>query len=255
MGIGRAWRTRARAFALFGVVILAALATELSAQTWDVQYNASSLVMPEASGTGWAFSNNGSGFQRAFVGNELYENTMAGNQFNAMGWENVSGHFDFNTGFVVEARLKMVSATNSYDRWGGAEVYTRSAAGYNMDIQVDPNKVNLGSIFDYVSYPMITPDAFHTYRAEAVGNQGQLYIDGVLRLQMPLTKDNPIRQVWFGDQGWEGGEMYFDYVRYGALPEPATGIALAAMAVPQLLLRRRPRGGRVASRASRASAS
>ena len=66
-------------------------------------------------------------------------------------------------------------------------------------------------------------------------------MDGVLRLQLPLSADNPLPSVWFGDQGWEGGETYFQSVRYGTLssvPEPA-GASLLLAASLALLLKRR----------------
>jgi hypothetical protein len=231
-----------------GVIISLLLCAGRAWADWDVQYDASSLVFPEASGQGWTYSNNGTGFQRGFVGNTLWVDTMPpGWAGDALGWRNTTGHFNFSTGFVMETSLKMVTATNETAEWGGADVYARSDAGYNMGIDVDPNEVILGSIFNYVSYPMNTTDAFHTYRAEAIGNQGALYVDGVLRLQLPLSADTGQRHVWFGDQGWEGGEMYFQYVRYGPLvPEPATAALLLGSAM--ILLNRRPakRRGRIA---------
>jgi hypothetical protein len=234
---GRSWAGTGT----IAIVAVVMLASASSARAWEREYYASSQTMPESTATGWAFYN---GFQRAFSGATLYENTSSsGDPFHAMGWENTTGTFNFNTGFVMEARLKMVAATSLYDRWGGAEIYARSTAGYNMSIDVDPDEVILGSIFNYVSYPMVTTDAFHTYRAEASANVGKLYVDDVLRLQMPLAADNPIKSLWFGDQGWEGGEMYFDYVRYGATaPEPASA-AMTVVGGAVLMLRRRKQRG------------
>jgi hypothetical protein len=211
---------------------------------WEVEYYASSQVMPEDTATGWQLFNNGTGFQRSFSGNALYENTInpldSSQALKSMAWQNTTGSFNFNTGFVMEARLKMVAATNGYDRWGGASISARGTNAYNMDIQVDPDRVNLGSIFSYVSYPMVTTDAFHTYRAESIGNVGKLYVDDVLRLQLPLSADNAIKEIYFGDQGWEGGEMYFDSIRYGSIvPEPTTPALLAAAGSAALMRRRR----------------
>src|SRR2546423_1226109 len=99
-----------------------------------------------------------------------------------------------------EGRLQMLSATDLYHRWGGAQLYARSAAGYKMHIQVDPDAVPLGSIFDFVTYSMNTTDTFHVYRAEALNNVGRLYVDGVFRLRLNLGHDNPIPDFWFADQ-------------------------------------------------------
>ncbi len=211
---------------------------------WEVEYYANSLVYPENSGTGWVFYDYDPGnFQRGFVGNTLWENTMPpGDPWAYMGWQNTSGTFNFAAGFVMEARLKMVDATNNEPRWGGASIHAVSDAGYNMGIEVDPDKVILGSIFNYVSYPMDTTDAFHTYRAEAQGNYGRLYVDGIPRLELALASDNPSGWISFGDQGWEGGEMYFEHVRYGGVPAPATAVLLVASAMTAR--RRRPHAAR-----------
>lgn len=222
------------------MTVFTLMAARVQAQ-WEVQYNANSLVMPENNGTGWVYYNNdpGNRFQRGFVNNTLWVNTMPpGDPWSALVWRNTTGHFDFNAGFVMEARLKMIRATNNEPRWGGACIYSVSSAGYNMGIDVDPDKVILGSIFNYTSFAMNTTDAFHTYRAEARNNQGKLYVDGVLRLQMALASDNPSGWLSFGDQGWEGGEMEYDYVRYGGVPEPGT---IAALALGALLIVRRRR--------------
>ncbi|MFN8219233.1 MAG: hypothetical protein U0S12_03765 [Fimbriimonadales bacterium] len=190
-----------------GTVALMAVFTLMAARVqaqWEVQYNANSLVMPENNGMGWVYYNNdpGNRFQRGFVNNTLWVNTMPpGDPWSALVWRNTTGHFDFNAGFVMEARLKMIRATNNEPRWGGACIYSVSSAGYNMGIDVDPDKVILGSIFNYTSFAMNTTDAFHTYRAEARNNQGKLYVDGVLRLQMALASDNPSGWLSFGDQG------------------------------------------------------
>ncbi len=226
----RTERTAVGVLALLATLILAAAPAWA---VWDVEYYASSLVYPENNGTGWVFYNSDPAhFQRGFVNNTLWENTMPpGDPWSSMVWQNTSGHFDFAAGFVMEARLKMVAATNYEPRWGGACIYSVSDAGYNLGIDVDPDKVILGSIFNYVSYPMNTIDAFHTYRAEAQNNYGKLYVDGVLRLEMPLVSDNPSGWLFFGDQGWEGGEMYFEFVRYYGIPEPTTAALLAGSAL------------------------
>jgi hypothetical protein len=138
----------------------------------------------------------------------------------------------------MEARLKMIAATDIYPRWGGACIASRSAAGYNMTIDVGTDEVILGSIFDFVSFPMNTTDSFHTYRAEASNNYGRLFVDDVLRLEMPLSRDNNMPFFLFGDQGWEGGEMDYQFARYG-VPEPASASLLGVVAFATLSRRRR----------------
>ncbi len=199
------------------VAVLACLPATLRAQ-WDVEYYADSMVYPEDNGTGWSYYNSDNHFQRGFVDDTLWVNTMPpGDPWNALVWQNTTGTFDFQEGFVMEARLHLINATSDTQRWGGACIYARDAAGYNMSIDVDPDRVILGSIFEFVSFPMDTTDGFHTYRAEAFEDHGKLYVDGVLRLEMDLSKDNPDAFLMFGDQGWEGGEMYYEFVRYGPL--------------------------------------
>src|SRR5215217_4221528 len=128
---------------------------------WDREYYANSLIYPEANGQGWTHYNTGGGaFQRSFVNNTLYANSATGDPYRELDWVNTTGSFDFTSGFVMEARLKMVSATNTEARWGGASIYARGTSRYNMDIQVSPNEVALGSIFNFVTYRMITTDTF-----------------------------------------------------------------------------------------------
>jgi hypothetical protein len=131
-----------------------------------------------------------------------------------------------------------------YEQWlplwdGYNAFYGRSGAtARNFDIEIDPDRVVLGSIFDFVSFPMDTTDGFHTYRGEATGTTAKLYVDDVLRLQMQMDADNTMPEFWFGDQGWESGEIYWDYVRYGTIPEPTTA-ALLVGGLPLVVRRRR----------------
>jgi hypothetical protein len=55
--------TRATTSAAALTLLLTALpAPAAVSPAWDVQYNASSPLYPEATGTGWTFNNNGTGF-------------------------------------------------------------------------------------------------------------------------------------------------------------------------------------------------
>jgi len=128
--------------------------------------------------------------------------------------------------FVAEWRVYIEDWVGDYGHWD-SKVSICSDEGWLLAFGLFPDHVE--SQFEGDVYIPITPDVFHEYLLVSWDMRAyELYIDGELALLGSFWDDHLSSKFSWGDCVSGAASLaHWDYVRFGAVPEPEAGLLLA----------------------------
>ena len=133
--------------------------------------------------------------------------------------------------FVAEWRMKVEDLAGAwrYD----PQVAIASDSGWNVGLNFNVDTVQASYSLPYSA--TFAPDEYHTFRFETTDMRTyNLYIDGAFGMSGEFKLLVSQSRVGWGD-GWQGAasRTQWDYLRFGVVPEPSSGVstALAVMLI------------------------
>ena len=136
--------------------------------------------------------------------------------------------------FFVDWRVQTAARRSEIDGVGGAAlILAGGGVLYDFTIAEDTVRLLRGIQFDPV-WLNIEPNVPHTYRLEIDGERNfEWFIDGELVISDVPEGDFPNAAgiLSWGARFWlSDSTTRWDYIRYGAIPEPGTGLLLLSTA-------------------------
>lgn len=145
--------------------------------------------------------------------------------------------------FFAEWRMMSDAPPAEVDHHNGAALMVLVGGPVTYHFNVANGLVQFYTGYFPNLYFNVEPDVLHTYRLEVSGADWfEFYIDGVLVAADVPEADFPTpdaRMSFGGRYHLAGHTTRWDYVRYGAIPEPATELLLLAGAGLMVARRRR----------------
>ena len=229
-----------KTFTLAAIVLLAGLVCAIKASAWEVEYNASSGVLPTAASPPWKLYRYGDPTPTISDGVLRIQHVAAGNyvEYGRECWA-----IDRGVPVTMEARMWVAA-------FSGAPRLSIQTQGCYADFFIYPDHL---SAHDWNNgwIPIASSGDFSTPRtirfAYDGGSRAYVWVDGQMALSFALAPTNGQNGVTFGSYGGAASsDSYWQYVAYSKeflpVPEPATLIALAPLSLltGAGLVRKRP---------------
>ncbi len=200
---------------------IALVAPAASAEQYWIAYEGNDFPENE----GWLRFIDGEGAQRAIEDGWLMLDSRASlSIYDYYRW-NMGGTLDPGPGetFVLQWKLRIDELSGWRDPTIGVRSDEKWAAGFEFTADT------IWSVFESDVSATFEPGIPHTFELRSADMLGyDLYIDGALAIEGSFWLSLAGSRVAWGD-GIQGGASltYWDYVRFGVIPEPATGLLLS----------------------------
>ncbi len=141
--------------------------------------------------------------------------------------------------FIMQWRMRINELIGSRDPGVGVRADTKQAVGFSFDND------SIWSVFEDDVEADFEPGVFHEFEFRSADMLFyELYIDGELRIEGSFWLSLDSSRVGWGDTVQGGAsQVEWDYVRFGVIPEPTTGVLflLAACGTVHACCRHRDR--------------
>lgn len=236
----------------------AALGTALlmlgaSASAVEATWSASSGLLPDQAGLGWALNDTASPEVPVLSNGVLTLQTSTSSELLYYSLDGAALDLGGPTPYWIEGRVQYVSGGQTSGWWRAPIFFAiRGDNGVLATLEIRNDLIFIRKGDNSLAQQAVvdTNDAFHTYRLEVAGtNAGSMvnvYQDGALVLSddAAFSTSGAARVFWGDASGLAYGRSDWEYVstNLAAVPEPATAaLGLAGLGVIALRARRRQR--------------